>query len=239
MGHSAAQGALTEGTFKSNFSLWRIKSPGWQSLSLAVPACLWTITKNEATKEGRKEIGETASRGPPIDEAFPIEREMRFGSSRAKAVFEYLIKVFIEDHMRRKLSIDNSGWRSLPQLARMLRIHASSMYGRHGEFGAEIKELTRRGLIESRTVVGGRGRGGESLQVRLAYDREPIGILLRTQIANPGENQSSSTRCAWCSKVIVGEPIAFETGEGTLQFDTRDCLTTYRKLQSVHGPAFR
>lgn len=46
-------------------------------------------------------------------------------------------------------------------------------------------------------------------------------------------------KCAWCSKPIVGEPIVYEAVGGPLRFDTRDCLTTYRKIQSVHGDAFR
>lgn len=52
-------------------------------------------------------------------------------------------------------------------------------------------------------------------------------------------SKAQAGKCAWCSKPILGEPIVYETTGGKLLFDSRDCLTTYRKLQSVHGDAFR
>ena len=52
-------------------------------------------------------------------------------------------------------------------------------------------------------------------------------------------SKAQGARCFWCSKPILGEPLVYETTGGKLLFDSRDCLTTYRKLQSVHGDAFR
>jgi len=55
----------------------------------------------------------------------------------------------------------------------------------------------------------------------------------------PGEASARQLTCAWCSRPLVGQPIIYETPEGLLRFDTRNCLTTYRKLRSVHGSSFR
>lgn len=45
-------------------------------------------------------------------------------------------------------------------------------------------------------------------------------------------------RCAWCAKPILVEPIEHQTLGEVMYFDTRNCLTTYRKLHSVYGDTF-
>jgi len=56
----------------------------------------------------------------------------------------------------------------------MARVPASSLYGRHGGYGAAIEELLSRGLVETRIFSGQRGRGGEVVKVRISYGIEPV-----------------------------------------------------------------
>jgi hypothetical protein len=46
--------------------------------------------------------------------------------------------------------------------------------GRGGRHGPALYELVARGLVETRTFSGQRGRGGEVVRVRVAYGREPV-----------------------------------------------------------------
>ena len=92
---------------------------------------------------------------------------------QTKGLFDFLVDAFIEDYMRKRLYIEQSGWRSLVQIANACRIPLGTLYGRSGRYGPTISPLIAKGLIELRTFTGHRGRGGSAIKVRIAYDREP------------------------------------------------------------------
>jgi tetratricopeptide (TPR) repeat protein len=104
-----------------------------------------------------------------------VAQKFKFKSadSRAKTIFDYLVGAFIEDYMRKRLFIDQSGWRSLIQIAESCKLPRYDLYSRQGGAGPHVTELIQRGLVETRTFVGHRGRGGEVVKIRIAYDREP------------------------------------------------------------------
>jgi TolB-like protein/Flp pilus assembly protein TadD len=96
-----------------------------------------------------------------------------FQAEQTKVIFELLVQAFVDDYMRKRLYIEQSGWRSLTQISALSRIPQRSLYGRRGRFGGAINELISKGLVEQRTFTGQRGRGGAVTKIRVAYDREP------------------------------------------------------------------
>lgn len=97
-----------------------------------------------------------------------------FDNSETKLAFDFLVSSFIEDYMRRRLYSEQSGWRSLVQIGEACKIQQGALYGRQGRYGNLVEELITRGLIETRTFTGHRGRGGEVIMVRVAYDKSPV-----------------------------------------------------------------
>ena len=95
-------------------------------------------------------------------------------SEQAKSTFSFLVRAFNEDYMIGKQPLDQSGWRSLGQVADGARISASVLYGSEGKYGRPIYELLSRGLIEERVFSKHRGRGGEAVKVRVSYERDPV-----------------------------------------------------------------
>ena len=62
-----------------------------------------------------------------------------------------------------------------------LQIPKAQIYGdaRYGHtFGRSLEDLVKRGLVEYRIVPGVRGRGGNVMKVRVAYDKEPVKKLV-------------------------------------------------------------
>jgi hypothetical protein len=112
--------------------------------------------------------GERAAEPQPIDSALEFEKP---GS---RAAFDYLVSSFIDDYMKKRLYSEQSGWRSLIQISQEGKVPQGALYGRGGNYGPVIAELQRRGLIEVRTFTGQRGRGGDVIKVRVAYDKEPV-----------------------------------------------------------------
>jgi hypothetical protein len=83
------------------------------------------------------------------------------------------VRAFIDDYMKRRLYIEQSGWRSLSQISQSGGIPLGTLYGKKGRYGPSLNELVSKGLVEQRTFIGHRGRGGSVTKVRVAYDREP------------------------------------------------------------------
>jgi len=102
------------------------------------------------------------------------EKKFLFEKEEAKLIFEYLTKTFITDYMQKKLSMENSGWRSRVEIRNKTQVSWSSLYGDHGRIGYGISELIRRGLAEIRFFKGEKGRGGKVLKVRVAYNRDIV-----------------------------------------------------------------
>lgn len=136
-----------------------------------------------------KLLAESAKRGPRLPlapqnaAAMGTPREVgagqiEFKSERAKVLFDYVVKCFVGDYMVDRLNFEQAGWRTVSELAAKTKIPRASLYGRRGSLGAFVGELKSRGLIEMRVFKGERGRGGEILKLRVAYDKEPVRRLV-------------------------------------------------------------
>jgi KaiC/GvpD/RAD55 family RecA-like ATPase len=100
------------------------------------------------------------------------------GGIEARTVFNYLAKSFMEDFTANKLAIEQSGWRSRTNIAKATGSTKASLYGEQGRFGPTLKELISSGLVETRFFPGERGRGGEIIKVRVAYEKELVKRLV-------------------------------------------------------------
>jgi len=100
------------------------------------------------------------------------------GGTEARKVFDYLAKSFMEDYGANKLAIEQSGWRSRISITKATGATKASLYGEQGRFGATLKELLSSGLVETRFFPGERGRGGEIIKVRVAYEKEVVRRLV-------------------------------------------------------------
>jgi len=132
-----------------------------------------TIVVRDVGREVKGEVMETP------------ESKFEFKSTRAEAAFTYLVDEFIEDYMRRRLYVEQAGWRTLTDVAKRAKIPISSLYGRRGGYGEVISELVSRGLVEARIFKGQRGRGGEVVKVRISYDKEPVKRHVERLIKRP------------------------------------------------------
>lgn len=92
-----------------------------------------------------------------------------FQSDRAEKIFAYLLKSFVDDHVVEKLSAESSGWRSLVEIAEGVGLSKTSLYSLEGV--GSMRELSRRGVIERKTLTGQRGRGGKVSRSRIAYGK--------------------------------------------------------------------
>jgi adenylate cyclase len=125
--------------------------------------------------ENRMGLSSMAKLARPIAARMEPPELLAFQGANAqtKALFDFLVGAFIEDYMGKRLYIEQSGWRSLVQVADSCKIPQRALYGRSGRYGPSMNELLSRGLVELRTFTGHRGRGGSAIKVRIAYDREP------------------------------------------------------------------
>jgi tetratricopeptide (TPR) repeat protein len=109
--------------------------------------------------------------------------ELEFRTTAAQKVFDYLVKSFVEDYMKRKLVLQVSGWRSYVQIIKNVNISSRKIYGSRGASGSAISELQRRGLIETRILLGERGRGGRITKTRICYEKEVVKRLVDHKVA--------------------------------------------------------
>jgi tetratricopeptide (TPR) repeat protein len=99
---------------------------------------------------------------------------VEFESKVAQVVFNYLVNAFVEDCVKRRLSVEKSGWRSFPQIIRGAGVSKRSLYGDGGLLGHGLSELQRKGLIHLKTFRGERGRGGHILRARIHHKKELV-----------------------------------------------------------------
>lgn len=102
-------------------------------------------------------------------------------------LLDCLVHAFIEDYMHHRHDLQQSGWRSLTELVRIVKIPRSQVYGdpRYGHtFGGALESLVQEGLVEYR-FFSGKGRGGRVLKVRVQYEREPVRRLVDTSALKP------------------------------------------------------
>ena len=79
-------------------------------------------------------------------------------SRAAQVIFNYLVGAFVEDSTKQRLSVEQAGWRSFPQIISGAEVSKRSVYGAGGRLGSGLAELRRKGLVGLKTSRG-RGRG--------------------------------------------------------------------------------
>jgi tetratricopeptide (TPR) repeat protein len=108
----------------------------------------------------------------------------KFTTDAARMVFDCLVHAFVEDYMKRRLFIDEAGWRSLVQIVKNAGVSFRSVYGNERRRGSAISELERRGFIELRIFLGQRGRGGKITKARIFYGKETIKRYIDAKVAH-------------------------------------------------------
>ena len=136
------------------------------------------IVKQNAVKNTEATTHNTMQR--PIADREQINFE--FKTKLSLSAFEYLIHSFISDYMNRKLSSENSGWRTLTEIMKGAKITKFSVYGANSRKGRVLLELESRGLIEVRVFKGERGRGGKIVRARICYEKDPVKHLIEQKV---------------------------------------------------------
>jgi len=107
---------------------------------------------------------------PPRLTSITLPDDIQFESSRSGDVFLFLIRQFVRDHMTKRIVVDKAGWRTLMDVVRELDLPRSALYGPLGKDGPVLRELERRGFVETRIFPKERGRGGAVKRTRVAYE---------------------------------------------------------------------
>jgi len=102
----------------------------------------------------------------PIPTEAHIQEPLQFKREDAAKVFRFLAKAFLQDYTVQRIIIDSAGWRTALEIAGGTGLPTRKMYGRDGGPGQAIVDLLKRGLVETRSVPGQRGRGGTIMKVR-------------------------------------------------------------------------
>jgi len=133
------------------------------------------FTDEKGTYRSHKIEGVSLTVGTPIRE-------------QTSPVMAFLGSAFVEDYMAKRLTAEYAGWRTLMDIVETLQIPKAQVYGdaRYGHtFGRSLEDLVKRGLVEYRIVPGVRGRGGNVMKVRVAYDREPVKKMVNELALRP------------------------------------------------------
>ena len=139
----------------------------------------WGLTMHSVTGEADT-LPEATAAGAGTAQA-PLVFE--FKTEAARLVFNHLVDAFVDDYMKRKLFVEQAGWRSLVQIAKNAHVSFRSVYGHEGQHGPAIGELERRGLIELRVFTGRRGRGGKIIKARIPYEKDPMKRYIDAEVA--------------------------------------------------------
>lgn len=100
---------------------------------------------------------------------------LTFGSEKAQILFEHLVDAFRTDNLGKELRVEESGWRTRTQVLKSVpQVHKRDLYGSRGQFGRLLKELHDHGMVEVRSEVGKRSRGGQRMKLRVAFDKEAV-----------------------------------------------------------------
>jgi KaiC/GvpD/RAD55 family RecA-like ATPase len=106
-------------------------------------------------------------------------------------VFDYLLKSFVDDYAANKLPVEQSGWKTRTTIETATGVARASFYGVSGRFGPVVKELISSGLVEARFFPGQRGRGGEIIKLRIAYEKELVKRLVDARRADSGRAETN------------------------------------------------
>jgi hypothetical protein len=109
-----------------------------------------------------------------------------FKNPAANLIFDALVKEFVSDYMREKLTLEHSGWRSRGQIAESSKVPRSALYEAPGKHGSPLYELLSRGLVELRNFRGHRGRGGEAVKLRILYDKDSVRRFVDRRVMKSG-----------------------------------------------------
>lgn len=113
-------------------------------------------------------------RPEPINVTVHPQLAFEFKTTSAQKVFGFLVNSFVDDYMRRRTSLEKSGWRTLMEIVKHGKVSKFSVYGDKAYRGRAVSELERRGLVEMRVFPGERGRGGKIQKLRISYEKETI-----------------------------------------------------------------
>ena len=113
------------------------------TLKKATPKFLGKNTSNNLIEENPTKTVDVA--------LLPIEATLdwntfEFKTQNTKKTFDFLIRSFIEDYMRQKMSSEKSGWRTLIEIITGAKISKFSLYGANRSKGRTLLELEGRGL---------------------------------------------------------------------------------------------
>jgi hypothetical protein len=142
----------------------------------------WGMTLRSVA--GKEEEQHETEMAPTEKETIQAPLAFKFKTETARLVFDHLINAFIDDYMKRRLFIEEAGWRSLVQIVKNAHVSFRSVYGDGRRRGSAISELERRGLIEMRIFTGKRGRGGRITKARILYERETMKRYVDAHVAS-------------------------------------------------------
>jgi predicted ATPase len=128
--------------------------------------------KNFQAKPITVTVGVSQEKGDanqPLEAVIPA---IEFRSEASRKVFDFLADCFREESVQRRIPQERAGWRTLMDVVREGKVSKYSIYGSMGSRGKAMLELERSGLVDVRVFAGERGRGGEILKVRVAYEKE-------------------------------------------------------------------
>jgi hypothetical protein len=127
------------------------------------------------------ELGNFKTLGVEEAKILPV---VEFESMVAQVVFDYLVDEFVEDCVKRRLSVEKSGWRSFPQIIKGAGVPWRSLYGASGRLGHGLSESQRKGLVDLETFGGERGRGGHILRVKIHHKKELVRRYVKEKAPN-------------------------------------------------------
>ncbi len=141
----------------------------------------WGMTLRSVV--GKEDKLQEEKSSPAEKEVVQVPFAFKFKTEAARLVFDHLVNAFVEDYMKRRLFIEEAGWRSLVQIVKNAGVSFSSVYGDGRRRGSAISELERRGFIEIRIFTGKRGRGGKIAKARISYEKETMKRYVDAQVA--------------------------------------------------------
>ncbi len=103
-----------------------------------------------------------------------------------QTAFDFLVKSFVDDYVTNKFAVEQSGWRTRGAVAEATGVARDSFYGKEGRFGPILKGLLSSGLVETRFFTGERGRGGEVVKLRIAYEKELVKRIVDAKVHKGG-----------------------------------------------------
>ena len=110
-----------------------------------------------------------------------------FESRLVHEVFTYLVGAFKEDHAKKGMPVEKSGWRTRTQILRGAKeIHKRHVYGARGQLGPIILRLRHRGLIDVEILTGKRSRGGRLTKIRIAYEKGVVERYIAKEMTPAG-----------------------------------------------------